>query len=120
MDIIINVFIALLIIAFIYRQLFPVQGVKQIEAEELKKVLKNKQCEFIDVRTPYEFQANNIRGFKNIPLQQLKARHQELSRDKEIVVICQSGMRSNRATRILKKLGYKKLTNVKGGMSAWR
>ncbi|NRK74194.1 rhodanese-like domain-containing protein, partial [Salmonella enterica subsp. enterica serovar Typhi] len=44
----------------------------------------------------------------------------ELSKDKEVVVICQSGMRSQNATKILKKLGFTNVTNVKGGMSAWR
>lgn len=120
MDVIINIAIAAFIILFLYKQFFPAQGVKQIGTDELKKILKNKNCEFIDVRTPLEFNANNIRGFKNIPLQQLRQRYHELPKDKEIVVICQSGMRSNRATRMLKKLGFNHLTNVKGGMSAWR
>ena len=119
LELLINVLIILFIIILIYKQFFPVKGVKQIDTDELRKLLGNKRYQFIDVRTPYEFNTNNIKGFKNIPLQQLKERHHELSKEKEIVIICQSGMRSNRATRILKKLGYTNLTNVKGGMSAW-
>ncbi|MED1563912.1 rhodanese-like domain-containing protein, partial [Alkalihalobacillus alcalophilus] len=43
----------------------------------------------------------------------------QLLKEKEVVVICQSGMRSNKASKVLRKMGFKKITNVKGGMSAW-
>ena len=79
---------------------------------------KNKQ--FIDVRTPGEYKANHIREFKNIPLNLLPNKTNTLSKDQEVVVICQSGMRSNQASKLLKKAGFTKVTNVRGGMSAWR
>ena len=37
----------------------------------------------------------------------------------EVVVICQSGMRSKQASKLLRKQGFNKVTNVKGGMNAW-
>ncbi|MFD1608714.1 rhodanese-like domain-containing protein [Oceanobacillus luteolus] len=120
MEFIINGLISLVVIWFLIKQLIPVRGVSQIGTCDVKKILKDKGYQFIDVRTPYEFKTNHIHGFKNIPLPQIKQRHNELSKDKEVVVICQSGMRSNKATRILKKLGFAKITNVKGGMAAWR
>jgi rhodanese-related sulfurtransferase len=42
----------------------------------------------------------------------------KLDKDKEIV-ICQSGMRSAKAAKLLKKQGFEKINNVKGGMGAW-
>ncbi|MFE8697857.1 rhodanese-like domain-containing protein [Cytobacillus sp. FJAT-53684] len=111
--------IFVLVILLIVSRILPTKGVKQISTVELKKELKNKNIQFIDVRTPGEFHRGNIRGFKNIPLQQLAQKANELSIDKEVVVICQSGMRSNKASKLLKKLGFKNVTNVKGGMSAW-
>jgi rhodanese-related sulfurtransferase len=54
-----------------------------------------------------------------MPLHQLAQKSNELSKDNEVVVICQSGMRSQKATKVLKKLGFTKITNVKGGVSAW-
>ena len=66
-----------------------------------------------------EYKSNHIKNFKNIPLHELSEKASGLSKDKEIVVICQSGMRSNNAAKILKKSGFNKVTNVKGGMSAW-
>lgn len=44
---------------------------------------------------------------------------ESLSKEREVVLICQSGMRSNKASKTLKKSGFEKVTNVKGGMNAW-
>jgi len=99
--------------------MLPSKGVRQISVVELKSNLHDKNKQYIDVRTPGEFRNNNIRGFKNIPLHQLPQKLNELSKEKEVIVICQSGLRSNKASKILKKHGFKQVTNVKGGMSAW-
>ncbi len=95
----------------------PVKGIQSITTEQLKGMLGSKDVSFIDVRTPAEFKSSHIRQFDNIPLGSDLSR---LPRDKEVVVICQSGMRSSQACKQLKKLGYEKITNVRGGMSAWR
>ncbi len=100
--------------------MLPTKGVKQITTAQLHDELKDKSKQFIDVRTPAEYKGYHIPGFKNIPLHQFNQRAKELSKDKEVVVICQSGMRSQKASKVLKKLGYSKVTNVKGGVSAWR
>ena len=65
--------------------------------------MNDKDKVFVDVRTPGEYKARNIRQFKNIPL---GSDFSKLPKDKEIVVICQSGMRSSQACKQLKKLGY--------------
>ncbi|WP_210365109.1 rhodanese-like domain-containing protein [Bacillus sp. REN3] len=121
MDVILNVLIVGLAAAFLWSRLSPTKGVNNITTVELREMMKLKKAgnQFIDVRTPGEFKGNHIRGFKNIPLQQLGRRIGELSKDKEVIVICQSGMRSSRASKLLKKAGFQKITNVKGGMSAW-
>ncbi|WP_318507209.1 rhodanese-like domain-containing protein [Bacillus sp. T3] len=111
---IMGVFIILLIL-----RLMPTKGVKQITTAQLKDYLQNKDVQFIDVRTPGEYKGNHIRQFKNIPLHHLAQSTHQLSSDKEVVVICQSGMRSNKASSLLKKAGFKNVTNVRGGMSAW-
>lgn len=106
---------------FILQRALPTKGVKHISTTELKEELINKNKQFIDVRTPGEFKGNRIRSFKNIPLHQLSHKaDQELTKEKEVIVICQSGMRSQKASKMLRKMGFTKVTNVKGGMSAWR
>lgn len=108
-----------LVILFLVRKFIPTKGVRQITTAQLKTELKSKDKQFVDVRTPMEFKGNHIKQFKNIPLNALKAEAKNLSKEKEVIVICQSGMRSNAAVKQLKKLGFSNVTNVKGGMNAW-
>lgn len=112
-------FIAIIII-FIFNRFMPTKGVRNISISELKNEIRDNNKLFVDVRTPSEFKGNHIKGFKNIPLHQLAERaEKELAKEKEVIVICQSGMRSQKASKLLKKMGYTKVTNVKSGMSAW-
>jgi rhodanese-related sulfurtransferase len=112
------VFIALIILFILWR-ILPAKGVRQITAAQLKDELADRNKQFIDVRSPREFKANHIRGFRNIPLDQLRLSSDSLLKDQEVVLICQSGMRSSKAGTLLKKSGFEKVTNVKGGMSTW-
>jgi rhodanese-related sulfurtransferase len=116
----VNYIVMGLVVIFFIQRLLPTKGVRQISTTELKNELNDKNKQFIDVRTPGEFKGNHIRGFKNIPLHQLTQKANELAKEKEVVVICQSGMRSQKASKSLKKLGFTNITNVKGGVSAWR
>lgn len=116
----VNIVMFVIIAWFLVQRFLPVKGIKTIDTSELKKETKNKEVQFVDVRTPSEFKANHIKGFKNIPLSELHHRASELRKDKEVFVICQSGMRSNKASKVLKKLGFKHIINIKGGMSTWR
>lgn len=113
------IFIGLILI-YLIKRFLPVKGVNNISTTDLKMGLNDKDKQFVDVRTPGEFKGNHIKQFKNIPLNQLPQKaDKELSKEKEVIVICQSGMRSQKASKILKNLGFTKVTNVKGGMSAW-
>ncbi|MFZ0576422.1 MAG: rhodanese-like domain-containing protein [Psychrobacillus psychrotolerans] len=111
----IAILIAIVVAFFVWR-IMPTKGVNSISTAELKTIINDKDKVFVDVRTPGEYKARNIRQFKNIPL---GSDFSKLPKDKEILVICQSGMRSNQACKQLKKLGYTKVTNIRGGMSAY-
>ncbi|MDN4523341.1 rhodanese-like domain-containing protein [Fictibacillus fluitans] len=115
----INVILIAVIVLFFVWKLMPVEGVHNISAAELKERIHQKGTQFIDVRTPGEYRGNHIRQFKNIPLFDLSKKMDALSKDKEVIVICQSGMRSMKASKILKKAGFQSVVNVKGGMNAW-
>ena len=104
------------IVAFLVWRMKPVKGVNTISTAQLKTMINNRNKVFIDVRTPGEYKARNIKQFKNIPL---GSDFSKLPKDKEIDVICQSGMRSSQACKQLKKLGFENVTNVRGGMSAY-
>ena len=104
------------LVAFLVWRMKPTKGVQSISTAQLKNVLNDKDKVFVDVRTPGEYRGRNIPQFKNIPL---GSSFDKLPRDKEIVVICQSGMRSSQACKKLKKQGFERVTNVRGGMSAY-
>lgn len=62
----------------------------------------------VDVRSPLEFSGGHIKGSKNIPLDQLAGRVDEIKRyDKPVVTVCQSGMRSSKAKALLVAAGIK-------------
>lgn len=114
--------VAIGIIAYfvISRFTAPAKGIKTMSTDELKAELGKKDKQYVDVRTPAEFKANHIKGFKNIPLNDLPKRLDELSKNKETLVICQSGMRSSRAGQLLKKNGFENIVNIRGGMNSYR
>ena len=108
--------IIVIAVLFLVWRMKPTKGVKSISAHQLKQELNDSNKIYIDVRTPAEFKARNIKQFKNTPL---GSDLSTLPKDKEIVVICQSGMRSAQACKQLKKLGYEKVTNVRGGIGSY-
>ena len=122
MESLITIGIILAAVLLFVRTIRPPKGVNQMTTEQLKQDLKqNKnQKQWIDVRSPGEYQSRNIKEFKNYPLQNLKQDLQHLDQNKEVVVICQSGARSLAAARTLKKNGFQNVTNVQGGMNAWK
>jgi rhodanese-related sulfurtransferase len=69
----------------------------------------------LDVREPFELAVENVEGAVNIPLGQLRARLDELPRDKPIHVICRSAQRAYYATRMLMQHDFD-ARNVSGGM----
>ncbi len=80
---------------------------------------KGRDVVVVDVREPWEYEINHIKGSRLIPLNDLPARVNELSTADSIVVNCLSGQRSAQATKLLNGMGFKKAKNLKGGMRAW-
>ena len=73
---------------------------------------------FLDVRNPPELLQGAIEGAVNIPLGQLRARIDELPKDKPILVYCQAGQRAYFACRALAQRGYD-VTNLSGGYKTY-
>ena len=100
------------------KQLFDIQtiGVQT-------KMAGKEDVLLLDVRTPEEFDGplGHLEGAKLIPLQELPQRLDEIKsyKNKEIVVYCRSGGRSQRASQILIDNGFRKVKNMVGGMRAW-
>jgi adenylyltransferase/sulfurtransferase len=97
----------------------PKVSVPEIQAEDLKSRLDHGDNLFLlDVRDPYEYERSNIGGHL-IPLPQLSRRLHELNVDQEIVAVCKMGPRGVKAVELLQKYGFKKVSNLRGGIHAW-
>ena len=94
-------------------------GIPQITVAELKRRMDAGEDLFIlDVREPFEYQIANIGG-KLIPQNEVPQRLSEIDRNREIVVQCKSGGRSQRIAEFLKQSGYPDVVNLAGGILAW-
>ena len=94
-------------------------GIPQITVKELKARRDAGEDIFLlDVREPYEFQIAQIGG-KLIPQNDVPQRLSEIPRNREIVVHCRSGARSQKIAEFLKQSGYNDVVNVAGGILAW-
>ncbi len=73
----------------------------------------------LDVREPHEYAIASIPGTTLIPLGELNKRVGELDATADIVIHCKSGMRSGKAQRLLKDMGFSRVTNLAGGILRW-
>ncbi len=80
--------------------------VRQCFWDEVDGMAGREGCFLVDVRGPAEFGAGRIEGSVNIPLDDIRGRIGEIPRDKKVVLICHSALRSYIACRILEQKGY--------------
>ena len=74
----------------------------------------------LDVRSPGEWRAGHGEGARHVPIQQVESRCAEIPADRDVAVVCGSGYRSSIVCSILARTGYRRISNVRGGMAAWR
>lgn len=82
------------------------EKVKQFHWDEVADLPRDGSVTLLDVRTAGEYAHGHADGFINIPVDELRARLSELDRTKPTYVMCQSGLRSYIACRILTQEGY--------------
>jgi NADPH-dependent 2,4-dienoyl-CoA reductase/sulfur reductase-like enzyme/rhodanese-related sulfurtransferase len=73
----------------------------------------------IDVRRKDEFEADNIEGAINIPVDELRNRLHEIPSNKTLYIYCEAGLRGYLAQRILRQNGYEAVANLSGGYYLW-
>ena len=94
-------------------ELTPTEFCKRWPAGEWEQVT------LLDVREPAEIEAASVADTTNIPMMEIPARLQELSRDGVIVIMCHSGGRSRRVAGFLSASGFSRVFNLTGGIDAW-
>ena len=81
-------------------------NIKQYFWEEMKELEEKEDVIFLDTRTPGEVKRGMAPGYRHIPVDELRDRIHELEKGKPVYVMCQSGLRSYIACRILQQHGY--------------
>ena len=90
------------------------KGLKQWHLADVAKLPRDGSVTLLDTRTVGEYRRGHIDGFKNIPVDELRERIGEIEAGKPVYVICQSGLRSYIAVRILEGCGFEAY-NFAGG-----
>ncbi|MEE9434777.1 MAG: rhodanese-like domain-containing protein [Sphingorhabdus sp.] len=86
-----------------------------------KLLAEDKDAILIDVRTPEEFGSGHLAGADNVDFKAADfiEKISQLDKSKHYVVYCGSGKRSGKATAKMEELGFAKITDVDGGITAW-
>ena len=94
-------------------------GIPQLTVRDLKRRMDAGEDVFLlDVREPHEYAIANLGG-KLMPMNEVPQRLAEVDRDREIVIHCHHGMRSQRVAEFLQQSGYTGVVNLAGGIHAW-
>ncbi len=92
--------------------------IKSVPAIGVPKLLEDGSITLVDVRTKIEFERNHLNGVNHIPLDEIEEKAHEIDRELPVYVICQSGIRSQKAVLILQELfPENEFVNVEGGMN---
>jgi glyoxylase-like metal-dependent hydrolase (beta-lactamase superfamily II) len=97
-----------------------VEGIECVTAVDLADQVGSPEPPLLlDVRSVREWGEKHIDGSLNIPLAQLRARMDELPRDRAIVVYCETGYRSAIGASLLRMSGFTRVDDLLGGIAAW-
>ena len=93
----------------------------EVSSEKAALILANTNPFILDVRTPGEYRQEHIAGAHLIPVQVLQQELAQLEpyKERDIFVYCATGNRSTVAARILIENGFKKIYNLRDGISGW-
>jgi len=88
---------------------------------EATRLMNQSNTLVLDIRDGKDFATGHLPKARHIPLKELEQRAAEIQKFKEkpVLVTCRSGNRAGAAARVLKKLGFNQVFQLKGGLQAW-
>ncbi|WP_242204813.1 rhodanese-like domain-containing protein [Aestuariivivens insulae] len=95
---------------------------KIVSSEEMQTLLQKEGVQFIDVRTPEEYNegfipnATNINFLSPTFLKDIES----LDKEKPIIIYCRSGRRSGKCSKTLEEVGFKEIYDLEGGITKWK
>ena len=96
------------------------EKVNQINIEEFKKLISDKDSQIIDLRSATEYNEGHIEGAKNIFIGTLMDNLDKISKDKKVVIHCQGGDRATIGYSLLARNGFTNILNYSPGMNEWK
>ncbi len=90
----------------------------EVTVEESLEMKTKNDVVFLDVREGWERDICAINGDVHIPMGQLMSKHNELPKEKTIIIYCHTGNRSLHAAQFLKQHGFNAVS-MKGGIEEW-
>lgn len=97
----------------------PVHDTDITPSEVNEKLTRGEDVVLIDVREPYEWDAGHVEQATHIRLSEIPNRLGDIPKDRDVVMICRSGARSENARQFLSRSGYTRVKNMIGGMQRW-
>ncbi|REE27197.1 rhodanese-related sulfurtransferase [Winogradskyella pacifica] len=96
--------------------------IKLITADEMQSILELEDVQLIDVRTPKEYEGGYIANAQNIDFMSPTFDDDitKLDKNKPVILYCKSGGRSAKCAKKMKDAGFKKIYDLKGGISKWK
>ncbi|WP_299215128.1 rhodanese-like domain-containing protein [uncultured Aquimarina sp.] len=96
--------------------------IRIVDINTIKEKVIHKDIQFVDIRTPKEYNAGYIDDAINISIadkEKFIVAFQKLDKEKPVYIYCYSGWRSHRAAKLLVTLGFDKIYDFKGGYKVW-
>lgn len=95
--------------------------ISNVSVYEFSDLIKSGEWKLLDVRTPGEYNESRVADCPLIDFNSpdFSEKISKLDKDESYLVYCRSGNRSMRAIQVMSQLGFKKLTNMDGGILAW-
>ena len=100
---------------------YPFKPDLEITPRQAKKALDEGRLHIVDCRTKPEVEVASIAGAQHIPLDELEQRADEIEPEagQDVAVICHHGVRSMKATLMLRHMGMKNVKSIAGGIELW-
>jgi rhodanese-related sulfurtransferase len=95
--------------------------IRQLDAKALKAWLDGPDAKplILDVREAWERRLCALPEAVHIPMGQIPARLEELEAERDVVILCHHGIRSQQVALYLEREGFSRLHNLRGGIDAW-
>ncbi len=93
-----------------------------VKVEKAQEMVAESEVVILDVRTPNEYENGHLENAQlvNYNAPDFESQLEDLDKEKSYLVYCHSGNRSGKAFRKMKEMGFEKVYNLEGGISAWQ